>query len=223
MASAKLGAGVVDQLIGYQDTGEGFDRLWGEIAPTIESIAASRLRKHLVWERPGRVDRVAVLEVAQQVSAKLLPLRDPEAKGKFDPSRTAPGAAGVARWLFGIVSTEAANYCRDWRTGRGKVSCKTMTGLHLNSLEGAESARVPPKLAPVDLSAILNRCLDRIDPLLALPVRLRLQGLTDRDAGKKLGCSASTVNKRIAKATVKLRPLLESEGIDESFLDSLAA
>jgi DNA-directed RNA polymerase specialized sigma24 family protein len=223
MANAKLGPEVVVLLLGFQQTGNGFDNLWEAIAPTVELLAVNRLRKHLVWERPGRVDRVAVAEVGQQVSAKLLQLNNPKRNGKFNPAKASPGAAGVARWLFGIVSNEVADYCRTWRKGRGNVKFTSISGLHLNALGGVGVDRSPPpKIGPVDVTAILNRCLDRLDEKLAMPVRLRLAGFTDRAAAERLGCTASTVNKRIAKATVQLRPLLEAEGVDESFLDSLA-
>ena len=224
MANAKLGPEVVGLLIGFQETGNGFDNLWEAIAPTVEQLAVNRLRKHLVWERPGRVDRVAISEVGQQVSAKLLQLSNPKRNGKFDPAKASPGASGVARWLFGIVSNEVAEYCRLWRKSRANVKFTSINGLQLNTLGGAGVDRPPPpKIGPVDVTAILNRCLDRLDQKLAMPVRLRLAGFTDRAAAERLGCTASTVNKRIAKATARLRPLLEAEGIDDSFLDCLAA
>ena len=224
MAHPQLGPEVVGLLVGFQETGVGFENLWEAIAPTIEHLAAKRLRKHLVWERPGRVDRVAVAEVGQQVSTKLLRLKDPDQKGKFDPQRATPGAAGVSRWLFGIVSNEVANYCRTWRKGRGSTTFTSLEGLELNALGSQKADHRPPvKTGPVDITGILNRCLDRLEESLAMPVRLRLAGFTDRAAAKRLGCTASTVNKRIAKATRLLRPLLEAEGFDESILDSLAA
>lgn len=224
MAKGKLGPEVVGSLVGFQESGAGFGELWEAIAPTVEQMAVSRLRKHLVWERPGRVDRGAVAEVAQQVSAKLLQLKDPHRSGKFDPAKASPGAAGVARWLFGIVANEAAEYCRTWRKGRGKVTFTSIDTLHLNALGGPGVDRAPPpKHGPVDFAGILNRCLGRLDYELALPVRLRLGGFTDRAAAELLGVTASTVNKRIAKATVKLRPLLEAEGIDDACVEGLCA
>ena len=224
MRNSTIGTDAAGLLVAFQDTGKDFEPLWEVLSPVISQIAVNRLRKHLVFDGHNRVDQVAVEEVRQQVGLKLFRLALPEQKGRFDPQKATPGLAGVTRWLFGIVSNETADYCRTWRNGRGKVKVSSLFGLELNSLRGTKAAKTPPqKWESLDVSAILNRCINELPEELSAPLRLRLRGVTDRDAGKRLGCSASTVNKRIARAVKILRPILEAEGVDAAAIDSLAA
>lgn len=224
MGKAGNAANLVELLVVFQSTGAGFDRLWEVIGPLVGRLAVNRLRRHLVFDRPGRVDQTAIEEVRQQVGLKLLRLASPEQGGRFDLERSVGGVAGVSRWLFGIVSNEVADYCRTWRNGRSKLKTAALTAADLNTLAGpADVAKSTlPKGSGVDVAGILNHCIDRLPAELAAPVRLRLLGFTDRNAGKELGCSGSTVNKRIAKAMKMLRPMLEAEGIDSSALETLA-
>lgn len=225
MENSQGGQDVAGLLVAFQETGAGFEPLWEVLSPLIKQIATNTLRKHFVFGDKGRgVDPVAVDEVRQQVGLKLCRLALPGQKGRFDPAKAAPGGAGVARWLFGLVSNEVADYCRTWRQGRGKVKITSFSGLELNAIGRAEKEKAAlPKGGAVDVSAILNRCIDQLPAELSTPVRLRIAGVTDRDAGKQIGCSPSTVNKRIAKAMKALRPILEAEGIDADVVAALAA
>jgi RNA polymerase sigma factor (sigma-70 family) len=216
------GDDVVAHLVHFQETGEGFAGVWAEIGPIVADCARGNLRK--IGVRAG-VARNAVDDIVNSTVGRLLRLAEPQAGGKFDPSRLAkPGLSGLRGWLWRVVERQVADWRRVEYGGRG-MKIVPESGLEWNaSPENEDGAsivkRQVAKIERADLLPILHECVNQLpDPHLREVVRLRLdEDLSQRDIAKRLGTSATTIHRRLQDAYDLLRPLLEDRGIDAAWL-----
>jgi RNA polymerase sigma factor (sigma-70 family) len=210
----------------FQQTGLGFDELWGDLQPIVAEFSRRTLRKLGVRVRTGDG---AVGDVESQTVVRLLNLSAAGARGRFDPLKASrPGISGFRGWLWRVVANEAATWARNERGSR-RIVITPESGLGAPS-EWNEPAtagdgpsilkRQVAKLVRPDPLPILEECINQFeDPDHREVVRLQLdEGLSQRQMAERLKTSPTTVFHRLHAAYKHLRPLLEDRGIDESWL-----
>lgn len=223
----------VRKLVRFQDTGEGFDGLWNDLAPIVEEFARRSLRTALFKggaKSAFRDVEEATGEVVNDTVLRLNRLADPGAGGRFDPSRAKPGLSGLRGWLWQVVKSQAVNWVRDFRGGRSvKIWVESglvgSSALGLNEpVTGDEGGafldRQVAKLEREDLLPVLEACIARLsDPLMREMVLLKLhEELSVRDTADELQVTESKVQRRLTAAYALLRPMLEARGMDASWL-----
>lgn len=217
----------VGVFVNYQVTGVGFDRVWAAIGPAVEDIVRGRLRKLGVRGRGG-VDEFAVGEVVSLVVEKLMGLAAPGAGGRFDPAKARPGLSGLKGWLFRVVNSQAVNWLRDHRGGRGvKIipeSCLAWNEAPAVDMDGSFLDRQPAKLDRESLRDAVRECVQACvarlpDPGMREIVQVKFgRNLSVRATAEALNVHPSTVQRRLTEACGLLRVMLAEHGIDESAL-----
>lgn len=223
---AAAGDDTVAKFLTFQQTGLGFDELWGDLQPIIAEFARRTLRKLGVRVRAGDG---AVGDVEGQTVVRLLKLPAAGARGRFDPLKARrPGISGFRGWLWRVVANEAATWSRNERGSR-RILITPESGLGAPSEWNAPAAaddgpsilkRQVAKIVRPDLLPIMEECINRLEnPAHRQVVRLQLgEGLSQRQIAERLKTSATTVFHRLHAAYEQLRPLLEERGVDESWL-----
>jgi hypothetical protein len=76
-----MAVNVVDSLVRFQESGNGFEEVWAEIGPIVAEFARRCLRK-LGVQRPDGNDDWAMADVVSQTAVRLMGLAAPNAGGK---------------------------------------------------------------------------------------------------------------------------------------------
>lgn len=218
----------VTKLVHFQNTGRGFDCFWADVEGIVADFARSALLSTLlkggVKSAFADVDE-GLGDVVNNTFLRLHGLGSPGAGGRFDPSRASqPGLSGLRGWLWTVVNSQAVNWVRDCRGGRGpKITCES--GIDWNPLaddDGPSSLldRQVAKLVRADLRPILEECIATLpDPLMRELASLKLdEELSVRSSARRLDLTDSKVQRSLTNAYALLRPLLEGRGIDASWL-----
>jgi len=219
--------GAVAKLLVFQKTGSGFGSLWDEIGPIVRGIASGRVRAKR--GRFGGSDEWAIDDIVQQVAVKLLVLKEPGAKGRFDPARAKPGISGLTGWLWRIVDRERIEWLKKYR-GRRNRKLLQLTDLELNDSADEAAPRsfekfFVAKIERPDLLPILEECIAQLpDPFMREVVLKKLHDESSlRDTADDLAVPATRVFKTLHEAYGLLRPLVLARGIDGGWFDWLAA
>jgi len=230
---------VVGDFVRYQQTGQGFNRIWVEVAAIIREFAERQLVKMSVTAGSSRVvDEWALAEVVEMTTDCLRALAKPNASGRFDPAKTRrPGMDGFRGWLWRVTRSKAVNWVRENRPSAKKGNAKDDqsrrrlsvrkvlldSDLAYNELSGGEYASIlklqPARFERFELLPILKECINQIeDPGLRQAVEMMLDVCsTERDMAKKLNTPVATFHRRLHRAYKVLRPILESRGVEASW------
>jgi RNA polymerase sigma factor (sigma-70 family) len=214
-----MNAKTIAKLLRFQQTGLGFDDFWADIDAHVNHVGCGRLRRHLVRGWKTRDDLAAVDEVVQRVRKAIFEGAGPGGKGQFNPSLGRGGVDGLRAWLFRIVQTHTASYCREYRAdGRRKIKRSTFTDLELNDRPGVDSVLQDPlKVDPdrFELVEIVNDCLRSLPQPQQDLFHVRFgEGLSHREAAKRLGVTAPTVCRHEAKLKQAVIHWFRDRGID---------
>jgi len=186
-------------------------------APKVD-FDAFELRE-IVAECLAELDLAAVDEVVQRVRTAIFEGAGPGGKGQFNPSLGRGGVDGLRAWLFRIVQTQTASHCREYRAdGRRKIKRSTFTDLELNDRAGVDSVlRAPLKVDPdrFELVEIVNDCVRSLSQPLQKLYRVRfVEGLSHREAAKRLHVTAPTVCRHEARLRHAVDRWFRDRGID---------
>jgi len=129
-----MAVNVVDSLVRFQESGNGFEEVWAEIGPIVGEFARRCLRK-LGVQRPDGNDDWAVDDVVSQTAVRLMGLAAPNAGGRFNPAKAQPGLSGLRGWLWRVVESQSVEWHRLYRGGRG-VKIQPVSALEWNDLPG---------------------------------------------------------------------------------------
>ncbi len=230
---------VVGDFVRYQQTGQGFNGIWVEVAAVVREFAERQLVNMRVTAGSSRVvDEWALAEVVEMTTDRLRDLSKPNARGRFDPTKTRRlGMDGFRGWLWTVTWSKAVDWVRknrpsarrgnakDDHTRRRLVVRKVLldSDLAYNKLAEGDSAsilkRQPARCERVELLPILEECINQIDdPGLRQAVGMMLDVCsTERDMAKKLNTPVATFHHRLHRAYAVLRPILESRGVEASW------
>lgn len=120
------------------------------------------------------------------------------------------GEAQISTWLTAIVLNMARMQLRR-RSNRRFVSLETRDEGFAMSEMIADTAPNPEQTRQrVQLREVLERVVVKLSPKIRLAFRLRvLEGLTTREAAKRLGISEATVKAQFFRARRQITPLLQ--------------
>jgi RNA polymerase sigma factor (sigma-70 family) len=218
----------VGRFVEFQATGRHFGTVWNDIGGIVRDFARRHLRS-LGVRSPWGEDAWAVDDVVQQVALRLVQLGEPEATGRFDPSRTQPGLSGLRGWLWRVVERQSVDWTRLYRGGR-EVAMIPLSNLVLNELRdddgpGSFEGFFIAKIERPDLLPILEDCIAQLpDAFMRRIVLLKLEeAATLRTTARQLAVPATRVGRTLREAYALLRPLVIARGIDEDWFDSVAA
>lgn len=218
-----MAVNVVDSLVRFQESGQGFEEVWAEIGPIVAEFARRCLRK-LGVQRPDGNDDWAVDDVVSQTAVRLMGLAAPNAGGRFNPARAQPGLSGLRGWLWRVVESQCVDWHRSFRGGRG-VKILPASDLDWNELPSGDEGgsvidRKVAKVERADLFPILESCINQLpEPFMREVVRLKLhEESSERETAKALKVSVSRVHRTLQDAYRYLRPMLEERGVDVSWL-----
>ena len=230
---------VVGDFVRYQQTGQGFNRIWVEVAAIVREFAERQLVKmHVTAGSARAVDECALAEVVEMTTDRLRALSTPNARGRFDPAKTRrPGMDGFRGWLWRVTRSKAVDWVRKHRQSAKKRNAKDEharrrlavrkvlldSDLAYNKLSGGEYAsilrRQPARFERFELLPILKECINQIEnPGLRQAVGMMLDvSSTERDMAKKLNTPVATFHRRLHRAYEVLRPILELRGVEASW------
>ena len=102
---------IVGEFVRYQETGQGFHGIWADVAEIVLDFAERQLVKMGVTAGSSRVaDEFAVAEVVDNTTDRLLALSAPNARGRFDPTKTRrPGMDGFRGWLWRVTRSKSVD------------------------------------------------------------------------------------------------------------------
>jgi DNA-directed RNA polymerase specialized sigma24 family protein len=230
---------IVGEFVRYQETGQGFHGIWADVAEIVGEFAERQLVKMGVTAGHSRAaDGLAVAEVVDNTTDRLLALSAPNARGRFDPTKTRrPGMDGFRGWLWRVTRSKSVDWVRKNRPcteqeqteknrrHRRRPVRKVLldSALGYNELAGADTGSVlkqqPARFERVELLPILEECINTIDDLrLRRAVGTMLDVCTtERDMAKRLNIPVPTFHARLHRAYRVLRPMLEARGVEPSW------
>ena len=218
-----MAVNVVDSLVRFQETGNGFEEVWAEIGPIVGEFARRCLRK-LGGQRPNGNDDWEVDDVVNQTAIRLMGLAVPGAGGRFNPAKAQPGLSGLRGWLWRVVESQSVEWHRLSRGGRG-IKIQPVSDLEWNDLPSGDEGgsiidRKVAKVERADLFPILESCINQLpEPFMREVVRLKLhKESSERETAKALKVSVSRVHRTLQDAYGYLRLMLEERGVDVSWL-----
>ena len=218
-----MAVNVVDSLVRFQESGQGFEEVWAEIGPIVAEFARRCLRK-LGVQRPDGNDDWAADDVVSQTAVRLMGLAAPNAGGRFNPAKAQPGLSGLRGWLWRVVESQSVEWTRLYRGGRG-IKIQPVSALEWNDLPSGDEGgsiidRKVAKVERADLFPILESCINQLpEPFMREVVRLKLHDeYSERETAKALKVSVSRVHRTLQDAYGYLRPMLEERGVDVSWL-----
>lgn len=219
---------VVTKFVNFLNTGHGFHDVWPELKVIVTDFASRSLTKLGVKASYG-ANAWALDDVVQQTSVVLMRLAHTHAKGRFNPAKAKPGISGLRGWLWKVVETQAVNWTRMYRDGRG-VKIDVVSNVPMNTLPSGDEGRslLDRQVAKVerpDLLPILESCIEQLaDPFMRDILRLKLNdGLSERATADRLHTSVSTVHRRLHDAYPLMAKLLVQHGVDADWFRGLAA
>lgn len=218
-----MAGNVVDSLVRFQESGQGFDEVWAGIGPIVGDFARRSLR-NLGVRRPDGSDDWAVDDVVNQTAVRLMSLAAPDAGGRFNPAKAKHGLSGLRGWLWRVVENQCVEWHRTFRGGRG-VKILPASDLDWNELPSGDEGRsvidrAVAKVERADLLPILESCIDQLpEPFMREVVRLKLhEEYSERETARTLGVPVSRVHRCLQDAYGHLRPMLEERGVDVAWL-----
>ena len=125
----------------------------------------------------------------------------------------------IGTWLYRIAVNVCIDHVRRNKVRRAKsVSLKESSLISLT--ENGEKA--DSSVASGEVNRITKIAITQLSPKLRTVVVLRdLQGLTHSEIADILGCSKGTVSSRLNRGRLKLRDLLISQGLDETYFSEI--
>jgi DNA-directed RNA polymerase specialized sigma24 family protein len=230
---------LVGDFVRYQQTGQGFNGIWVEVAGIIREFAERQLVKmHVTAGSARAVDECALADVVEMTTDRLRALSKPNARGRFEPAKTrSPGMDGFRGWLWRVTRSKAVDWVRKHRPSakkgnakdeqaRGRLALRKVlrdSDLAYNKLSGGDGAsilkRQPSRLERIELLPILEESINQIeDPKLRQAVGMMLDvSSTERDMAERLNTPVATFHRRLHRAYAALRPILESRGVEASW------
>lgn len=229
---------VVSAFVRYQETGQDFASAWVGMEPIVRDFAARHLRKMGVTacghrgagsvheHRPCYLaaEESALDDVVHDTVLVLLKLGGKDAKGRFDREKAKPGISGLRAWLWRVVESQAVNWVRDNRGGRG-LTVKTESSLDQGYLADRDQPRsfleqLAAKPERQDILPILEASIKRLpDPFHGQIVLRKLyDDLSLRQTARAMMVPTSRVQRQIKRALAALKELMERYGIDETEL-----
>lgn len=129
------------------------------------------------------------------------------------------GTSKIGTWLYRI----AVNVCID-HVRRSKVRHARSFSVKEDSIINRPEIGVEAekKVTLSELNKITTKAISRLSPKLRTVVVLRdLQGMAHSEIAEILGCSKGTVSSRLNRGRLKLRALLTSQGLDETYMSEI--
>ncbi len=126
------------------------------------------------------------------------------------------GKSKIGTWLYRIAVNVCIDHVRRGKAQRSKsfsVEEESLINLRENSEEVERSAILS------EVNRLPKKAIAQLSPKLRAVVVLRdLQGMAHSEIADILGCSKGTVSSRLNRGRLKLRALLRSQGLDETYL-----
>ena len=224
-----MNAAAVDAIVTFQDSGQNFDQLWGDIEPAIDETVRRRLKRRLVTGPGGADDQAAIDDCKQQVAIKLLRLPRSEGRGWFNPRHGRDRVDGLRGWLYRLASNEVESYCRLYRRHCGR-SWLSLDDLEYNACppDGGPAApavksvlKTPFKIDfdQFEIRDLVARCVAALPEVDRTLYHLAFEAmLSQREIGRVLGTPAGTVCRRLKRLVRTLAAVLAAEGIDADWV-----
>ncbi len=129
------------------------------------------------------------------------------------------GRSKIGTWLYRIAVNVCIDHVRRNKIQRFKtvsVEAETLVNLHERGNE------VEKSITSGEVNKITRNAITRLSPKLRTVVVLRdLQGLAHAEIADILGRSKGTVSSRLNRGRLKLRSLLNFQGLDKSYLSEI--
>ena len=129
------------------------------------------------------------------------------------------GKSKIGTWLYRI----AVNVCID-HVRRSKVRRPNSLTVEENSIINHRDNGIEAEKSVIlgELNRLTKKAITQLSPKLRTVVVLRdLQGMAHSEIADVLGCAKGTVSSRLNRGRLKLRALLKSQGLDETYLSEI--
>ncbi len=129
------------------------------------------------------------------------------------------GKSKIGTWLYRI----AVNVCID-HVRRSKVRRPKSLSVEDNSIINHRDNGIEAEKSVIlgEVNRLTKKAITQLSPKLRTVVVLRdLQGMAHSEIADVLGCSKGTVSSRLNRGRLKLRALLKSQGLDETYLSEI--
>ena len=129
------------------------------------------------------------------------------------------GKSKIGTWIYRIAVNVCIDYVRRNKVRRAKSVSLEESSL-FNLTENGEKA--DRSVISGEVNQLTKIAITQLSPKLRTVVVLRdLQGLTHSEIAGILGCSKGTVSSRLTRGRLKLRDLLSSQGLDETYFSEI--